>query len=73
MIAHIIPNTVQVIELQTLPNGVKVLITMGGNSYETYKNAPNQLSCENIKYGKSSFNSDNNTIIYRNDKLIATF
>ena len=55
---------------ETLPDGVKVLISACVD-YNDFKRLPKVVSCEDVLYGKTGWNSDKYIAYYRNDAKIA--
>lgn len=56
--------------IETLPNGVKVLI-LSVADFNEFKQLPQALEYEFQVYGKSAWNSDRNECYFRTDKRLA--
>ena len=63
-------NALPIIEAQTLPNGVKVLL-VPCIDYDALRALPAAVAFEGVKFGRTGWNSDSHVAYYRNDALIA--
>ena len=71
MVATEVKGSVKVSYVETLPNGVKVLVVKLEDGYSSFKKLPAALEFGGHTYGKSSWSSDTHTACYRDDVAIA--
>jgi hypothetical protein len=71
MKAAILKNEIDILGIELLPNGVKV-ITVRCANYAELKKLPKAIMFRDEKYGRSGWNSDRCLAYYRTDKLTAT-
>jgi len=63
-------KAIVVLEFQTLPDGVRVLI-VPCSGYDMTTTLPKVVECDGIMYGYTGWNSDRNIAYYRDDAMIA--
>jgi len=63
-------KAITILEAQTLPNGVKVLL-VPCKSYKALEKLPDALQYDNQVYGCTGWNSDSKVAYYRTDKAVA--
>lgn len=70
--AQPVNNTIPVLELCTLPDGVKVA-TVACADYEAKASLPGAIRLGALELGCSGWDSDRCVAFYRSDRLVATF
>ena len=63
-------DAVPVLEAQTLPNGVQVLLVPCGD-YDAMRHLPGAVVYKGRRYGKTGWNSDSFVAYYRTDAALA--
>jgi len=72
MFATPVANQIKINIGYTMPNGIHVLEIRYDPAAQSYQSFPDALQYAGVQYGKASFNSDSNTIVYRSDIATAT-
>tara|TARA_Y100000114_G_scaffold111054_1_gene104806 strand:- start:369 stop:590 length:222 start_codon:yes stop_codon:yes gene_type:complete len=70
MKAQAIKNAINIIRVETLPNGVKVIITECVD-HKDFKRLPKAVSLNGETFGLTGWNSDKFIAYFRSDKLVA--